>query len=213
MRATDDDLRRALLARAVPSREGCPAADTLVSAASGRLEGPERDAVVEHLGRCRDCAEELRLLRPLETWARTASRRLSSQGAWWTRWPAWAAAAAVVLIALPLVLPPREPGPPVTRTQPAPAIRSLLPESTAVPRQRCVLRWSDAEDGARYAVSVLTMDLRPLARADGLERPEYAIDARVLETVPPGGQIVWSVEARWNDGRRLSSPTFVTRLD
>jgi hypothetical protein len=212
MRATDDDLRRALSARAGVSREGCPAGDVLVSAASGRLEGPERDAVLEHLGRCRDCTEEVQALRPLEMWSRGASRRLQPARTWWTRWPAWAAA-ALLLLGLPLLVTLPESGPPVTREQPGPALRSLLPESSPVPRQSCVLRWSEAGEGARYTVSVLTMDLRPLARAEGLERPEYTVAPAALGAVPPGGPIVWTVEARWSDGRRLASPAFVTRLD
>lgn len=212
MRATDGDLRRALNARASVAREGCPAGDVLVSAASGRLQGPERDAVLEHLGRCRDCTEEVQLLRPLETWARAASARLRPARTWWTTWPAWAAA-ALVLLGLPLLVTLPESRPPVTREQPGAAIRSLLPESSPVPRQSCVLRWSDAGEGARYTVSVLTLDLRPLARAEGLERPEYTVTPAALGAVPPGSPIAWMVEARWSDGRRLTSPTFVTRLD
>jgi hypothetical protein len=212
MRVTDGDLRRALTARAEPSRTGCPSAETLASAASGGLEGPERDTVVDHLGRCRDCAEEVQQFRSLELWSRVWARRLTPVRGSLKRWPAWAAA-ALLLLGLPLLVTLPESGPPATREQPEAAILSLLPESTPVPRDRVVLRWSEVGEGARYSVSVLTLDLRPLARADGLERPEYAVAPAALEPVPPGGQIVWSVEARWSDGRRLSSPTFVTRLD
>jgi hypothetical protein len=118
----------------------------------------------------------------------------------------------VVLLALPLAMRwRRDPGPPAMRAQDAPALRSLLPPAAALPRAACVLRWTDL--GARYSVSVLSKDLRPLAAADGLERPEYTVPAAALEPVPTGGEIVWSVEARWPDGRRLVSPTFVSRLE
>lgn len=212
MRATDDDLRRSLSAHAGTSREGCPSAEAVTAAWSGGLEGTEREAVVDHLGRCRDCAEEVQQLRSLELWSHVWARRLKPMRGWVRRWPAWAAA-ALILLGLPLLVTLPESGPPVTREQPEAAIRSLLPESTPVPRDRVVLRWSEAGEGARYSVSVLTLDLRPLARAEGLERPEYAVAPATLEPVPRGGQIVWAVEARWSDGRRLSSPTFVTRLD
>jgi len=218
MRTTDDDLRRGLLDPAPSSREACPGSDTLASAAAGRLEEPARDTVLDHLAVCRACAEEVIALRPLGPWARAAAARFPEAGRGtrarprpWTRWSLWATA-AVAVVGLSLLLP-RGSGPPQERTQPEPAIRSLIPESTPLPRDRCVLRWSDAGPGARYAVSVLSNDLQPLATATGLERPEYTVPADALRTVPAGGGIVWSVEARWPDGRRRSSPTFVVRLD
>jgi hypothetical protein len=210
MRVTDDDLRRVLLETAPASRAGCPGSDALAAAAAGGPPSPEREAVIEHLGRCRDCAQDLLALRPFEPWARATAGRLQGTGR--VRWPAWAAAAAVAVIGLGLLLPWRHPHP-VVRTQEGPAIRSLLPESSSLPRDRCVLRWSDAGQGARYGVSVLSKDLQPLAAADGLEHPDYAVPPGVLQAVPPGGEIVWSVETRWPDGRRLASPAFVTRLD
>jgi hypothetical protein len=218
MRVTDDDLK-SLLPGTGAGREACPPAETLATAAAGELPEPEREAVLEHLGRCRECAEEVQALGPLAPWAAAAAGQLDeargparARGLW-TRWPAWAAAAVVVL-GLPLLIGRlQDPGPVPLRTQPGPAVRSLVPESLPLSRERCVLRWSDAGEGARYSVSVLGKDLRPLARADGLERPEYVVARDALDTVPAGGEIVWSVEARWPGGRRLVSPTFVNRLD
>lgn len=123
------------------------------------------------------------------------------------------AAAAVLLLAVPLVPWRRTPEPLTTRTQSQPQIRALVPESAALSRQRALLRWSDLGAGVRYSVAVSTKDLVPLASADRLERPEYVVPRGALSRVPPAGEIVWSVEARWPDGRRLVSPTFVHRLD
>ena len=217
MRVTDDDLRR-LLADRPRSRQACPPAEALAAAAAGERTGAEHEAVIDHLARCRDCAEEVRVLAPLGPWAEAAAAQIdplraqtAPLRAWWRPWPVWAAAAAV-LLAVPLVARlQRASPPPEMRAQQAPALRSLLPETASLPRTACVLRWSDL--GARYSVSVLSNDLRPLASADGLERPEFAVPPDALATVPAGGGIVWSVEARWPDGRRLASPTFVTRLD
>src|SRR5262245_66624147 len=108
MRVTDDDLR-ALLPEPATSRGACLSAETLAAAAAGALPERERDAALEHLGRCRDCAEELRLLGPLAAWAEAAARRLQPAAArgpraWWSQWPVWAAAAAVVILAVPLLL-------------------------------------------------------------------------------------------------------------
>jgi putative zinc finger protein len=216
MQVTDDDLRRVALGPA-SSREACPPGETLAAALAGELEGPEREAVLEHLGRCRDCAEEVQLLRPLASWTETVAGRLQEARpaetrlrSGWARWPAWAAA-ALVLLGLPLLLL-REQGSSPLRSPAGATIRSALPES-ALPREQCLLRWSDMGEGARYGVSVLGKDLRPLAGADGLERPEYLVPVEALKTVPARGEIVWSVEARWEDGRRLASTTFLTRLD
>jgi hypothetical protein len=221
MRVTDGDLG-SLLADRPPSRRSCPSPEALGAAAAGEPGGAEREAVIEHVVRCRDCAEEVRALAPLGPWAESVATQLDPSGApvapaaparaWWRPWPVLAAAAAAVLLAVPLVARlQRAASSPEMRAQQAPAIRSLLPESAGVPRARCVLRWSDL--GTRYSVSVLSKDLRPLASADGLERPEYAVPPDALAAVPAGGEIVWAVEARWPDGRRLASPTFVTRLD
>jgi hypothetical protein len=210
MRVSDDDLRE-LLAERPRSRQACPAADVLAGAAGGTLADAERDAVMGHVAGCRACGEEMRAVAPLQPWAEDAARRLRPGRPRWVSWPALAAAAAV-LLALPLAIrPPRAAAPPALRAQDAPALRSMVPERAAVPRAACVLRWSDV--GARYSVTVLSKDLRPLASARGLERPEYTVEAAALTPVASGGEIVWSVEARWPDGRRLASPTFVNRLE
>lgn len=219
MRVTDDHLRSLLTVRAA-SRGACPSAETLAAAAAGQLPDPERGSVIEHLGRCRDCAEEVKLLGPLEAWAQEVAARVESPRprpaaarSAWTRWPLWAAAAVMVLGLPVLMWAPGNRGPEPLRAPPGPAILSLLPDATPVPRSRCLLRWSDVGGGARYSVSVLSKDLRPLASAERLERPEHLVSPDALKAVPPGGEIVWSVEARWPDGRRLGSRAFVNRLD
>jgi hypothetical protein len=209
MRVTDAELR-GLLTRRADSRDACPSPEALGAAAGGRL--PEREAVAEHLTRCQDCAEELRLGAPPGSWARDAAARLRPPSRW-KAWPAWAAAAAV-LLAVPFVMRMgREPGPVTLRAQPDVEIRSLLPDGSPVSRERCLLRWSGLGPGARYSISVLGKDLSPLAGADGLERPAYQVPAEALKALPPGGEIVWSVQARRTDGLRVASPTFITRIE
>jgi len=217
MRVSDDDLRRLLTAPAA-SRAACLPADVLAEAAAGRLEPDVRDAAVEHLGRCRDCAEEVRMLAALEPWAERAAARLPGRARRpraaprrRARWPLSLAAAAAVLLAATAVWR-QPPGSGALRGRRAPPLVSLLPPAAAQPRAECHLRWSDLGPGVRYAAIVLSKDLRPLATAGGLVRPEYVVPPAALETVPADGEIVWSVEARWPDGRRLASPVFVTRL-
>jgi len=215
MPVTEDDLRR-LLATPLPTRDGCPDAQALAGLAG--LVEDERAAVLAHVGRCRDCAEEVQAVAPLEPWAGRAAAGLAADAVRRraarrrkTPWPATlAAAAALVLAASALIWRADTPG--LMRSGHPVPIRSLLAETTPLPRDACRLRWSDVGGGARYSATVLSNDLRPLASADGLERPELVVPPAALQPVPPGGQIVWSVEVRWPDGRRLTSPTFVNRL-
>jgi hypothetical protein len=54
------------------AREACPDTDRLARASDGLLEPEERDALVDHLISCPDCAEEYRLLGPVREWAQEA---------------------------------------------------------------------------------------------------------------------------------------------
>jgi hypothetical protein len=93
------------------------------------------------------------------------------------------------------------------------AIRSLVPESAPLPREACVLKWSEPAGGARYTVRVGTEDLSPVARAENLDRAEYTVPAKDLERIPPASVLVWRVEAVLPDGRRIASPGFRNRLE
>lgn len=217
MKVSDDDLGE-LVARPA-TRAACPSPEELAEAMAGRVDEPRREAVLEHVAGCTDCAEEARLIAPLHEWSAAAAAEVGGSARKparpvWARWPVWAAAAALLLLAVPVV--PRlrgTPAPIPNRAQAGPEIRSRLPESAPLRRAQPVLSWSDLGPEVRYSVSVLSKDLRPLAGAQRLESPRYVLPADVLAGVPAGGEIVWSVEARWPDGRRLSSPTFVHRLD
>src|SRR5690349_16083441 len=115
MPVTDDDLRR-LLALPLPTRDDCPDAQALAGLAG--LAEDERAAVLAHLGRCRDCAEEVQALAPLEAWAGRAAGAVAADGVRRraarrrpTPWTATlAAAAALVLAASALVWRAEGPG-------------------------------------------------------------------------------------------------------
>lgn len=53
----------------------CPSSELLASAAVGQLAETERERVAEHIAGCSDCAEEYRLIAPLEDWAKRAARK------------------------------------------------------------------------------------------------------------------------------------------
>ena len=125
-------------------------------------------------------------------------------------------AAAVTAIAVggaALVRRGREVDRPLFRDSERLAIRSLVPESIPLSRARCVLRWSGGPAGTRYNVEVATERLEIVDRARDLDRPEYLVPAKALAALPPGARLLWQVELRAPDGSRLTSPTFVNRLD
>ncbi|HET8945564.1 MAG TPA: hypothetical protein VFQ07_01160 [Candidatus Polarisedimenticolia bacterium] len=193
----------------------CPPAGEIWEAATGALTGGRASAVVEHTSRCFACAEAWRLAR--EFGARSVPEGGAASGPAF-RVPAagtWAAlAAAVIVIAgLGVVMFRRNEPAPVMRAGDEVAIRSLVPETTPLPREACLLKWSEPAPGARYTVRVGSEDLSAIALAQNLDKAEYKVEAKDLEKLPPGSKIVWRVEATLPDGRRIASPAFANRLN
>jgi hypothetical protein len=93
----------------------------------------------------------------------------------------------------------------------APAVRVPASEP-GVPPAQPVLRWTGI-DGARYRVRVLTPELELLEESAESPALEHAIGAAALQRVPPGGRIVWQVEARLPEGGTVMSPTFNARIE
>lgn len=70
MRLTENELAGLLRQ---DGRDRCPDAATLAALAAGELDASQRDAALDHLAACRDCAEEVRAVAPLEEWSRRAA--------------------------------------------------------------------------------------------------------------------------------------------
>jgi len=132
------------------------------------------------------------------------------------RWaPGWLAAAAVVLIGTALGV--------VTLVNRAPTgeyrssveyrIGSLIPDDTLFSRGEVELRWTPGPAGTRYTVRVTTPDLQLLTLVMNLDAPELALTAATLETVAPGGPVLWQVDATLPDGERVMSDTFTIRVE
>lgn len=212
--------------RAVPGPD-CPPAGAIWEAVTAEASQERASAVVEHMSGCFACAEAWRLAREFGARAvpeggaapGSASRipggsmgvpgtgsRVPGAGTWFAL-----AAALVVIVGVGVMLRRTEP-PPVMRAGDEVAIRSLVAEATPLPREDCVLKWSEPAPGARYTVRVGLEDLSPIALAQNLDRAEYKVEPKDLEKVPPGSKIIWRVEAALPDGRRIASPTFANRL-
>lgn len=219
----DSTLREAFQARTggPPPGTACPEPGRIYDAARGALPPHEIREVVEHLALCPDCAEAWRLAAAFEDEAGAGEEPVSvrARSPWYLR-PV-AAAATLVLAALAaglwwtVVTVPDEP--PVYRAAGEAEIVSLLSEGEPLRRNEAVLRWRLGQDGApegtTYDLVVSGEDLQPLAEADELGEPSYQVPTEALESLPPGAQILWRVEAHLPDGRSARSPTFTTPLE
>jgi len=195
----------------------CLPPEAIWEAVTGVATPARAAAVVDHTSRCFACAEAWRLAR--EFGARSipepgsAGATPASRTAGLRSWTALAAAVVTLVAGLGVVMLRRGEPPVVMRAGEEVAIVSLVPEAAPLPREACVLRWSETAGGARYTVRVGTEDLSPIALAENLDTTEYRVQAKDLEKIPPGSAIVWRVEAVLPDGRRIVSTGFRNRLE
>lgn len=132
------------------------------------------------------------------------------------RWALVAAALLIAVIGLPVFLDRGPVDTPETVRSLAGdrAIRSLVSEGLALSRADCVLSWTTAgEEAAEYDLVVATEELDLLLEVKGLEEPIFKVPEERLAAVPPGGRILWRVEATLATGETTASPTFVQRLE
>ena len=203
----DVDRLRAALAR-LGEDEHWPEADSerLFSALHGDISPEERRDVVDELIRNPRAAAAWRLARELGPEERNKARSAWQQWAWLP-----IAATLVLLAGAAWQFAPWRAEAPVYRSAEPRAIASVLPADGRLSRTDPVLRWTPIE-GARYRVRVLTPSLEPLAEAE-LDAPEYRLPPDVVRGIPPGGSILWQVDARVRGSSGVTSPTFSTQLN
>jgi len=181
-------------------------AERIFDAVHGRLSVEERQAIVEELLSNPDAAEAWRLARELTVDSPARVTPLRTRLRW------LAAAAVVVLGAAAAWQYTRPASEPVYRGSESRAVVSALPTDAALPRAQPVLRWMSIE-GARYRVRVLTPELELLEESPESPALEHTVGPAALQRVPPGGRILWQVEARVPDGGTVMSPTFSARIE
>jgi hypothetical protein len=215
-RPADEKLRQAFQALGGTSASECSdeELDRIWRAVSGELPAAERRELVARMATDPAFAEAWRVAE--ELWR--ASREEVQAGAEggvrpWTR--SWFAAAAVLLLAVGAGLVVRfasmagdefrDPGRYV--------VESLVTPDATLSRDAFRLRWTPGPQGSRYDVRVTTEDLRPLATVTDLTTPELVVEGDRLSTVASGARILWQVEVALPEGERVSSQTFVARVD
>jgi hypothetical protein len=216
--AANARLRAAFQARESRMGEGGshPPPEELWAAVRGERPVSVRRALIAHTAACAACAEAWRLAAAVSP-GDVAAAAQAARPAWAAfRGYAAVAAAAALVVALGAGLwlrGPAERAPdPGFRGASETAVRSLLAESEALPREDFRLRWSAAPAGSRYDVRVTTESLEVVADVQRLSDPYFVVPAAALSSVPAGGSLLWRVEVTLPDGARAASQTYVTRL-
>lgn len=230
-------LRRAFALEG-PEAGSCPSADRIFDAAHGgltKMSEKEQGELLDHVASCPVCSQSWRLAleiaREVAPGAATAEAEanategvpganvvaLSSRPAvppWRRALPILSGIAALLLgaLALPMLLPGRHGGP-------DPGMRgaetlSIADASGPLDRTRCVLRWrlEPAQAGALFTVRAMSESLEVLADQSTLEATELLIAPEKLSAIPPGGKLLWQVQASLPDGSVKDSPTFSSPL-
>ncbi len=99
------------------------------------------------------------------------------------------------------------------RTQSDAGVQSLVPVDVPLPRGAFRLRWTHGPQGSRYQVRVTTEDLQVLATAADLTEPVFTVDPARLAALRSGASVFWQVDVSLPSGGRLTSPTFITRVE
>jgi hypothetical protein len=200
-----------------PHGENCPPAEKIWDAVREELDPGERREIVGHLKSCASCAAEWRsAMEPEEMAERIATTLPARPLLLRTLWLPVAAVAILVLGAtLVFILQQRggvedRPG---YRAGEEERIRSLIPDGQILPRHRFLLRWSAIDEDARYTIKVDRRDLTPVTAARNLLGTEHQVPSEALAEIPSGATIVWRVEARLVDGRKVISEAFLVRLE
>jgi hypothetical protein len=187
----------------------------IFDALHGDVSPKERQAVVEQLLTNPSAAEAWRLAREMrpDTAVQGGADRAPEESTRPAKWK-WMAVAAAAVLAVGLgwqLIPSSGDGEPAYRSVESRAIRSALPRDAELARAQPVLRWTGIE-GARYRVRVLTPDLQLLEASAESSAREYTLSPETLGRIPPGGQILWQVEARIPGEVVITSPTFSIRV-
>jgi hypothetical protein len=183
------------------------------------LPPEERRELVERTAADPECAEAWRIAS--EMWrasqASTAGGAVVAAPGLATRWtPRWLATAATLLLVAAIggviSFQNRRPGDEF-RASSGFVVESLVPADVALPRDAFRLRWTPGAEGSRYQVRATTEDLQLLATAADLTAPEFVIERAALSGLPRGASVFWQVDVSLPNGERVTSSTFITRVE
>ena len=197
-----------------PDRPDCADPARIWSAVQGALQPAEAQALLDHAASCGSCALGWRLAREAGAEAgvlpAAPAKVVSLRSRRRAQLLAAAVAAAAVAASIPLILR-RNTSEQSLRGGGLARLHSALPDAP-LPRSHFLLRWTPAGPGARYDVTVATIELRPLHEATALLAPELLVPEAALASVPSGGTVIFIVKARLADGRQAAAVAFEARV-
>jgi hypothetical protein len=184
---TERELARLLQEERAQDRAGCPSSDDLAAAALRSLAPDRQQTVLDHLGACADCAEELRECLGLQDWAGVAEPSLPAPRE--RVLLALAATLAAATLGLGIwnaslrrtAADQREPAlnVPIVDLAPAGASRGAAPAPVRAPvpsgaaRVMLVLATAAPEAHGEYGLEIADADGRRLWRGTGLLRSRH----------------------------------------
>ncbi|HKY32334.1 MAG TPA: hypothetical protein VJV23_07360 [Candidatus Polarisedimenticolia bacterium] len=198
------ELRRALLhgKGAQTPASAAPSSATVWQAAQGELPPGRMEEILDRVVADPELARQWSLARALASPQRRPARRPS-----WPRmlWPA--AALALTAAGLSLWLAARPASREVYRGEPG-RIESLLPDGSALRAGSATLRWECRPPAPRYVLRLMTAELEVLLVKEGIVSSSFDLPAAAIEGRRTGEELLWQVEALYDDGTRTLSPTF-----
>jgi hypothetical protein len=213
--AVDTRLRQAFETRAIVPRTEVSdeLRDRIWLAVSGELPAADRRELIDRMASDAACAEAWRAA--CELWQASQGHagvalRPDRMG-WRSNWLLMAAtiliATAVGVVSL-LDTPPAD----EFRASPGYVVSSLVQAETSLPRDSFRLQWTPGPEGSRYQVRVATDDLQLLAIAADLTVAEFVVQPAAFARLTSGSSVFWQVDVTLPTGERITSPTFVARV-
>lgn len=184
-------------------------------AVTGALPADQRRTLVERMAADAGLAQAWRIAHDLWQGHQSGAAPLTvARSRSWS--PAWMAMAAALIVfagvGVGLIQRQRDASS-TFREAGGYVVESLVATDAALPKRDFVLRWQPGPTGSRYLARVTTEDLRVLATAPDLTRPELRVDEAALAEVASGTRILWQVEVTLPAGERVSSQTFIARVE
>jgi hypothetical protein len=194
--------------------EACHAGDLdqVRRAVRGELDAPSRRALVARLALEPALAEAWRVAHALEH-PTIVSRVVPPPARSWAdrRWLA-AAAAIALTVAGGLVVSRQAPQPDTFRSAGAGGVEPVAGADEALPRASFRLAWRELPEGSRAAVRVTGEDLRVLATFTDVTAASVRVPPEALDALQPGARVFWQVDVILPSGTRVTSETFVARI-
>lgn len=217
----DAPLRDAYQAATRTDRRDCPDADELFRLNADELGAVAREDVVRHLAGCADCARELRALRQAEETARTgrdtatppapeaAGPTAAPRRGPWTSRAGWlAAAAALLLISVPLFRPEAPPTDPASvRGSEETGLAEAFPRGAvqAVPES---LEWPIQTGATAYVPKLYSAAAELVWTGAATTESRALLPEDVRELLAAAGEtsFVWTVDVRGAAARTELGP-------